>query len=94
MDEKSATYRTDILSVDEEEVLCVLREIAAGLRDRGVVLGLAAFEAAVLAAGAARADPPAGTELRAFGLGGVRFTARAAEPAAEGVEICFLSDWR
>jgi hypothetical protein len=94
MGPNSHPQRADILSADEEGVLCVLREIVAGLRERGIALGLDSFEAAILAAGATRAQAPGEAGLRAYGFGGVRFTARAAEPGTDGVEVCFLSDWR
>jgi hypothetical protein len=94
MGDHNHSHRTDILSTDEEGVLCVLREIVAALRERGEPLGLDSFEAAILAAGATHAEAPEGPGLRAYGLGGVRFTARGAEPGADGVEVCFLSDWR
>jgi hypothetical protein len=94
MGEKNYSQRTDILSTDEEGVLCVLREIVAELRERGVFLGLDSFESAILAAGATPAEVPEGTTLRAYGFGGVRFTVRSPEAATEGVEVCFPSDWR
>jgi hypothetical protein len=94
MGQNSHPQRADILSADEEGVLCVLREIVAGLRERGIALGLDSFEAAILAAGATRAEAPGEAGLRAYGFGGVRFTARGAEPGTDGVEVSFLSDWR
>lgn len=94
MGENHHTQRADILSADEEGVLCVLREIVAGLRERGVALGLDSFEVAILAAGAVRAEAPGEAGLRAYALGEVRFTARPGEMGTDGVEVCFLSDWR
>jgi len=65
----------DVLSPDEEGILAVLREILAGLRDRGVAVNLDSFRAAVIAAGAVRTTGTDGDPHSGYALGGVRFMA-------------------
>jgi len=79
----------DLLSPDEEGILAVLREIVAGMRERGLPITLESFGSAVIAAGAARTAGPDGTEHCAYALCGVRFLARTAV-ANGAIEVSFL----
>jgi hypothetical protein len=82
----------DILSPDEEAVLAVLREIAAGLRERGIAVTVESFGAAVLAAGAARATGSDGSPYSAYALDGVLFMAREAVGQVGSIEVSFFAE--
>jgi hypothetical protein len=89
MNESPGPSQEDLLSPDEEEILAVLRGIAASMRECGVPVTLESFGSAVIAAGAARTTGADGSEHSAYALCGVRFQARAVG-GASAVEVSFL----
>src|ERR1039458_10533593 len=84
MDQSDDADRFDVLSADEEGALCLVRQIVAGARARGMATDIEALGRAVIEAGASRQGDEAGRELSTFRLRGARFSlARSEEHTSE-----------
>ncbi len=80
----------DVLTIDEEGALSLLREIVAGVRATGLGPNVMNVGEAVVAAGGSALDVAGDREVGTYTLAGARFTLQPA-PGADGrIEVSFL----
>jgi hypothetical protein len=90
MDPAAPSLPHDVLSLEEEGALVMLREALADLRARRIPLDVAVLDRALCGVGASRADESGGSGPDCFTFRGAHFSIRSGPPGAGGIEVNFV----
>lgn len=91
MESETRAYPDEVLNVDEERALSLLREVVAEIRAHGQPADLPRLEAAITGRGGWSAEGESSLDVRTFRLQGALFSVRAAIEPPGAVEVSFMS---
>jgi hypothetical protein len=91
MDREDSADRFDVLSVDEESALCLVRRIVDDIRGRGLEADIETVERAMIAAGASKLADAAESAAREYRLKNVKLSLDSLPQSGASIEVNFVA---